>query len=256
MSSLLPVSASRSIGASGRALIVARHTPLSRNPLGAASAAAVSYRCFAASAQKRAAARKKKEVVVQNEKPADAAKTVTLSSDFDDDCAVYISNLLGRFPVIRKGTPDFGLGLFASRDIQMGSEVIFGSPAFVVTQRLVDRLEDAVDRINTRAPLHFGSNSFTVAAMVEETLASVQYPCKPSEYLPIRCLGSIPKSSMSVELAFQLIGESFQLPSTVWTKEECLLLHNKVATNKVDQELYIATSMFNHNCDFNVAWSP
>ena len=236
-------------------MIVASHIPPTRRP-SATSATTMRYRYLATSAQKRADARKKKE----KDKRADVAKNVTapatFSSDFDDECAVYISSLIERFPITLKRTSNMGMGLFASQDIEIGSEVIFESPAFDVTQSLVDQLENSVNGTETDSPLIFGTHSLTVAAMVGETLASTQDPCKPSEYLPIRCLWSIPKTSLSVELAFQLIGDAFQLPSSIWTKEECMLLHNKVATNMIGQELYIASSMFNHNCDSNVAWSP
>jgi hypothetical protein len=235
------------------------------------SSSSIATRNFSAKNRKRKEEkRRKRHLKEEEEKLADpivahtTTKTVTapatFSSDFDDRCAVYISSLLERFPVTLKRTPDFGMGLFASRDIEpmtRGSEVNFENPAFALTQSIADRMEAAIDDDSiTTGPVVLGSNSWTVAAMVEETLASTQYPCKPSDYLPIRCLGSIPKKSMSVETAFQLIRNAYQLPSSVWTEEECLLLHNKVATNKIVEELYIAASMFNHSCEFNVAWSP
>ena len=125
-------------------------------------------------------------------------------------------------------TPDSGMGLFASRDITKNTEVNFENPVFTCTQRMIEQ-----SFINVDTPTPFSTNSMTVLAMVDETLSSAQYPCKPSEYIPIRCLGSIPQKHQTVETAFQLIGDAYQLPSSVWTEEECLILHESLQTRSI-----------------------
>lgn len=152
-----------------------------------------------------------------------------LSTDFDEECEAYVSNLIQSFP-IRVQPCEYGMGLFAKHHIAKHSVVLVEDPSFAVSRSIVEKLASSVlDPATTLRKL--GSSSYTVAAMVDEALASTQYPRKISEYLPIRCLGSIEKDSATVDLAFSMIGEAYQLPSSVWTIEECNLLHKKVATN-------------------------
>jgi SET domain len=178
-------------------------------------------------------------------------------SDFDGDCALFISRLLEKFPVTLKYTDQYGMGLFASRDVRPGAEVLFENPAFPLTPNVMKKLEQAVAVASPGVEIT--ADSLAVAAMVDQVVSSTQYPCRPSAYLPIRCLGSVPGQPHDLlEEAFSLIGKAYNLPETIWTREECRLLHDKVTTNMytmVDTELYIAVSMINHSCDPNVGWS-
>ena len=178
------------------------------------------------------------------------AHPVALSTDFDEECEAYISSLIEPYPVVLKRC-EYGMGLYAAQNIQKGSTVLEEDPSFSLTQNIVDRLESVIED----SAGHLAGSSLLVAGMVQYAVDSPEYPCKISDMLPLRCLGSIPKEkSAIVDLAFLLIGEAYQLPSSLWTKEECQLLHDKAATNMFEVNLYIATSMFNHSCRGNVGW--
>ena len=125
------------------------------------------------------------------------APPVAFSTDFDEECKAYISSLIEPYPVVLKRC-EYGMGLFAPRNIQMFSTVLEEDPLFSLTQDIVDRLESVIDDSAGRVAL--GSRSLLVAGMVRYAVDSPEYPCKISDMLPLRCLGSIPKESAKVRL--------------------------------------------------------
>jgi hypothetical protein len=180
-------------------------------------------------------------------------------SSFDADCAIYVSRLLEKFPVILRHTEQYGMGLYATRDLWPDDQVLFEDPAFPFTSDIMDRLERVVAD-DTCPGVEITADSLAVAAMVDRAVAETSSSCRPSTFLPIRCLGYVPGQPHDLlEEAFALIGQAYHLPESIWTMEECRLLHDKVTTNMftmVDTELYIGVSMINHSCcDDNVAWS-
>jgi hypothetical protein len=72
------------------------------------------------------------------------------------------------------------------------------------------------------------------------------------------------KCSLELKLAivdFMVVGEAFGFDESnmgkAWTMREFGVLLSKIQTNNIDGSQYIAsTSMFNHSCDNNIAWSP
>jgi hypothetical protein len=180
-------------------------------------------------------------------------------SSFDADCAIYVSRLLEKFPVTLRHTEQYGMGLYATRDLWPDDQVLFEDPAFPFTSDIMDRLERVVAD-DTCPGVEITADSLAVAAMVDRAVAETSSSCRPSTFLPIRCLGYVPGQPHDLlEEAFALIGQAYHLPASIWTMEECRLLHDKVTTNMftmVDTELYIGVSMINHSCcDENVAWS-
>lgn len=70
--------------------------------------------------------------------------TTTFASDFDDECTVYISNLLQQCPVTLEQMSDIFMEFFASCNIPIKTEVSLENPSITMTKSITDWL-NAVD---------------------------------------------------------------------------------------------------------------